>query len=83
MADSTELFTVIFRQISGGEVLRESEHSFVYQDRTEADLHNLSAQRAFIANAAELLAAQAEDGEKVGRALTEGEKHELGVLGKP
>lgn len=74
-----ETFKVTFEQTSDSGVIYRGTHEFIYNDRTDANLHNLSVQKAVVQNAAELLAIQAVDPERAGRSITAAEQEELGL----
>ena len=71
--------TVTIEQTEDGKPVEKSTFAFYYDDLTDAALHNLSIHRALLNNSSELLALQADDGDRPGRNLSAAELAEIGV----
>ena len=71
---------VTVEQVQDGVPMSTSSHTFFgYEDVTDANLHNLSIQRALLDNAGELLVLKSDDPQQPGRSLSAAERTEVGA----
>jgi len=77
MAITLEIKVIQRNNMSTSNEMSTTSHTFYYNDVTDANLHNLSVQRAILKNAAELLGLKAQDPNRSGRKLTEEEVDEI------